>query len=212
MDIKFNILSATAELFMRYGIRSVTMDTIAKELAMSKKTIYQYFKDKNEIVEQVTILHLENEKKMFEDVKTSSKNSIEELIKVSKCLGNSLATINPSLLYDLQKFHPKAWQKYLEYKEKVFRSGILHSLRKGMEEGFYRPEINPEIIATIRLEQVQIAFDQRIFPVAKFDFKEIQMEIFTHFVYGIVTEKGRELYISYLGNLNSSSEYQEINS
>lgn len=198
MDIKEKILAQSTDLFLRYGIRSVTMDTIAKELGISKKTIYQYFKDKNEIVETITRLYLENEKALFCKIKQSSNDSIEELVNVTRCLRETMANMNPSLLYDLKKYHYKAWNMFLEYKENVFKESIKSSIQKGIEEGNFRPEINPDIIAIMRFEQVQMAFDSDIFPVNRFDFREVQMQLFMHFVFGIVTEKGKEKYIKYL--------------
>jgi TetR/AcrR family transcriptional regulator, cholesterol catabolism regulator len=121
--------------------------------------------------------------------------------------------MNPTLLFDLQKFHPKAWDKFQEYKEKVFRTGILNSLVSGMEQGYFRKDLNPEIIANLRLEEVQLGFDQKVFPQDRFNFMEVQLELFSHFVHGIVTELGRALYEKYLNQLNqegNSSQFEEI--
>jgi hypothetical protein len=71
---------------------------------------------------------------------------------------------------------------------------VIRNLKQGIEEGYFRPEIDKEVIAMVRLEMVQLPFDDRIFPPSQFKLPEVQMQIFDHFVYGITTEKGRKLY------------------
>ena len=182
---------------MKYGVRRVTMDEIARGLAVSKKTLYQYFKDKDEIVSVVTNFLIELDKSEFIGIKEESSNAIEELFLVSKCIREKIGDMNPSLLFDLQKFHPKAWGYYVDYKD-VMLGMIADSIRQGKSEGYFRESLDPDTIARMRLEMVQMVFDDRIFPKNKFDFKEVQLQLFDHFVEGIVTDKGRQLMHEYL--------------
>lgn len=170
------------------------MDEIARELGISKKTIYQFFKDKDEVVSEATKYLLECDRKEFETIHEQSANSIEELFLISKCLRKNFETLNPSILFDLKRYHPKAWEIFLEIKENFFKETVRKSLRQGIAEGFFRPEIDVEILTVLRLEQVQMSFDPRIFPRNEFDFKEIQIQFFDHFVNGIFTDKGRAYY------------------
>ena len=105
--------------------------------------------------------------------------------------------MNPTLLFDLQKYHPKAWNIWLNHKNKFIRESVVRNLKQGVEEGYFRPEMNLDIIAAMRIELVELAFDDEIFPTSKFKVSEVQMQIFDHFVYGLVTEKGRKLYQKY---------------
>lgn len=182
---------------MKYGVRRVTMDEIARGLAVSKKTLYQYFKDKDEIVSVVTNFLIELDKTEFIGIRKESSNAIEELFMVSKCIREKIGDMNPSLLFDLQKFHPKAWGYYVDYKD-VMLDMIAESIRQGKSEGYFRENLDPDTIARMRLEMVQMVFDDRIFPKDKFDFKEVQLQLFDHFVEGIITSKGRQLMHEYL--------------
>jgi AcrR family transcriptional regulator len=193
-DIKEKILKGAEELFMRYGIRSISMDDIARHLSVSKKTLYQHFTDKEDIVTMTCKTHLERNAIEFDRIRSTATNSIDELAKLSVCLKRNMEDMNPSLMYDLQKYHPRAWAVWTEHKTKFIRCSVVRNLKQGIEEGYFRPEIDPEIIASVRLELVQVAFNEDIFPREKFSLAEVQMQVFDHFVYGLLTDKGRKLY------------------
>lgn len=197
LDIKKKILKAAENLFMKYGVRSISMDDISRHLAVSKKTLYQHFADKEDIVFMACQAHIETMAVQFVEITRNSKNAIDELTKISRCLKKNTEDTNPSLLFDLQKYHPKAWSVWLNHKHKFIRDSVIRNLKQGIEEGHYRPEINVDIIAAMRLELVQLPFDDNVFPTSRFKIAEVQMQIFDHFVHGIVTEKGRKLYQKY---------------
>jgi AcrR family transcriptional regulator len=196
-DTKDKILKGAEDLFTKYGVRSISMDDIARHLSVSKKTLYQHFADKEDIVTMTCKAHLVRNESEFEAIRRSSKNAIEELANLSICLKRNMEDMNPSLLFDLQKYHPKAWSVWMNHKNKFIRESIVRNLKQGIEEGYFRSEINSEVIASVRLELVQIAFNEDIFPREKFRLAEVQMQIFDHFVNGIVTEKGRKLYMKH---------------
>ncbi|MFY0625020.1 MAG: TetR/AcrR family transcriptional regulator [Reichenbachiella sp.] len=193
-EIKNKILLSADSQFHRYGIRSVSMDDIARELKMSKKTIYQYFKDKDEIVKMVSSLHIEREKNEFEEVLKTAENALEEIFKLSKCLRKNMSEINPSLLFDIQKFHPSSWTLWEEFKNEFIRNAVLRVIARGKKEGFFRKGLNAEVLATLRIETIEMTFNQNIFPKAKFDFTEVQLTLLDHFVHGLLTIKGQEIY------------------
>jgi AcrR family transcriptional regulator len=203
-ESKDKILNGAMELFMKYGVRSVSMDDIARHLAISKKTIYQYFSDKEDIVSMAAQTHMDKAKLEFDAITTSSKNAIDELVKISGCLKKDMGEINPSLLFDLHKYHPKAWNIWLDHKNKYVRESVIRNLRLGIEEGHFRADLHPDIIATLRLEQVQIAFDNHIFPHDKYNLPLVHAQIFDHFVYGLLTEKGRKLFEKYRTELKEA--------
>jgi TetR/AcrR family transcriptional regulator, cholesterol catabolism regulator len=196
-DIKKKILKGAESLFMKYGVRSISMDDIARHLSVSKKTLYQHFADKEDIVTITCQSHIEEMSQEFEMIRKNSKNAIDELAKISSCLKQNSEEMNPSLLFDLQKYHPRAWNVWVNHKNKFIRESVVRNLSQGIEEGYFRPEIDKEVIATMRLELVQLVFDDQIFPPSRFKLYEVQIQIFDHFVYGLVTEKGRKLYQKY---------------
>ena len=181
-------------LFHKFGARSVSMDDIASELAISKKTIYHYFKDKDEIVTLVTSQSIEREIKEFSGVVVMSKDAIDELFNISKCIRKSMSQINPSLLFDLKKYHPEAWDLWLNFKNGYIENMILDVIARGKSEGYFRESIDAEILATFRVESVEMAFNATIFPPNKFNFTEVHMMLFDHFVHGLMTVRGLEIY------------------
>lgn len=196
-DIKQRILAGATELFMRYGIRSVSMDDVASHLSVSKKTLYQYFADKDEIVTTVAAYKMEDDQKKYDGFRQSSKNAIEELARISGCIKVDFQKMNPSLLFDLKKYHPKAWGVWLSHKQKFIRESVMRNLMQGIEEGYFRPEINADILATVRLELIQLTFDENIFPSGQYNLAEVNSQIFEHFVFGVLTDKGRKAYEKY---------------
>lgn len=176
------------------------MDDIAKHLSISKKTIYQFFKDKDDLICTVTEAHIQQEKKEIEEVHCEAKDAIEELYLITKCMRKNLSNIDSSVLYDLQKYHKKAWGIFLSFKEEVIGKAVKTILEKGVEEGHFRKEIDVDILARLRQEQVQMGFDERMYPPDQFDFTNVQMQLFDHFIHGITTPKGQELLDQYFIN------------
>ena len=196
-DIKERILKGAEELFLKYSVRSVSMDDIAKHLSISKKTIYQYYVDKDEIVTMVSAYHMEKDKIIFDDIKSKAKNAVDELVKVAECIKNDFQKMNPSLLYDLQKYHTKAWNVWLDHKQNHVRESIISNLKQGIEEGYFRPGINAEILGIARLELIQLTFDDRIFSSSMHSLAQVNQQLFDHFAYGLLTDKGRKTYEKY---------------
>lgn len=197
MEVYGKILNGSHELFTRFGVRSITMDDIAKHLSISKKTIYQYFKDKSDLVVSVSRMHLEQEREEIQSIKAHTSNAIETLIEESMCMRTKMSDLNPSLIYDLQKYHPEAWDLYLESKEAVYIRSLQETLKSGIEEGYFRDDIDTEILAVLRVEQIEMALDNRAYPRHKFDFQDVLQQLFDHFLNGLVSEKGRKLLKKY---------------
>ncbi len=197
-------MEGASELFNRYGVRSVSMDDIARHLSMSKKTLYQYFKDKDDLVTTCMKAYMNQEKAEFEEIEKHSVDAIQEMAMVSTCMRKNMRDTNPSLLFDLQKYHPNAWKVWTEFKNEFVRNSLVKNLQRGMEQGLFREEIDPEALAVLRVEQVVMALDERIFPADKFDFRHVQMVFFDHFIHGLVTEEGRKLFHQYLEQENNT--------
>jgi AcrR family transcriptional regulator len=173
------------------------MDDVAKELSVSKKTLYQHFKNKDELVSEVASLHMNREKTEFDQIAKASANAIEELFLLSKCMREHVFKINPSLLYDLEKYHADAWDIFQQFKKQTIMKQVIENIERGIEEGYYRKGIDPNVIAILRMEVIQMVFNDRIFPRDQFDFVEVQLQIFDHFVHGLLSEKGKKQYEHY---------------
>lgn len=205
MEIKERILQKADEMFFRYGVRSVTMDDIAQELGISKKTIYQHFEDKDAIVYEVALRSFDCDKEDMQKVYETAENPVDEVIKSIEFFNKNVANMNPMLLNDLRKYHPKVWNLYEEQKKYYLSEGIIRNFREGIEQGYYLPNINVEILSILRLEQVEWGFSQEIYPASKFNVLEIQETFAHHFLRGIMTEKGFEAYKHAINKTNESS-------
>lgn len=173
------------------------MDDIARSVGVSKKTIYQHYKDKNSIIAKVVKTHFERQKHLIEETTTDTENCIEELYEMSKCMRMSVETVNPAVMYDLERFYPRVFKEFTRFKEEFIFEHIKASLRRGIKEGYFRDDINIEILARLRMAQVQISFDPEIFPKDKFDFQEVHRQLFKHFALGLLTDNGRVLFKHY---------------
>src|SRR6201989_2477641 len=163
MSQRERIIQGGEELFLTAGIKSVTMDDIAKHLGMSKKTIYQFFKDKNELVIALVKKKLQEDEDQMCDLISKSGNVIEEMINMMKCSQEIFSRINPIVIHDLQKYHPEAWQQFQDFKATVIVRTLEELLTKGIQQGYIRPDIDVQIMARMRVMQVEMGFNTNVF-------------------------------------------------
>lgn len=173
------------------------MDDIARHLGMSKKTIYQFFKDKNELVMALVAKKLKEDEDQMSDIIARSDNVIEEMINMMKCSEDIFSRINPIVIHDLQKYHPEAWRQFQNFKSGVLEHKLEELLTKGIQQGYIRPEIDVKIIARMHVHQVELGFNAAVFPVAEFNVWKVQQQFHEHFNYGICTLKGYKLLNQY---------------
>lgn len=178
------------ELFLRYGVKNLTMDDIARELGMSKKTIYQYVQNKSDLVKKVMQSHLDKELKFIEEVGKNAKNAIEEHMRMLTYMSKELQTFNSSIFFELQKYYPESYDLFNEYREKVSLPHILKNMERGISEGLYRADMNPEIVARIYVYALDILIDQQRFPAKKYHFYNLYKEFVNYHLSGILTDKG----------------------
>jgi TetR/AcrR family transcriptional regulator, cholesterol catabolism regulator len=197
MASKERILEKAHELFMQYGIRSVSMDDIANSLGMSKKTLYQYFVDKDELVEGVVDGHIMVMQADCASCRKEAKNAVHEIFITMENIIEQLSNMNPMVLNDLAKFHFKAYQRFKEHKDKFLAKIIRDNIEWGKKEELYRPDINTDVMSKFRLESMMIPFNISVFPPGKYNLAVISGQIIEHFVYGLVTIKGHKLILKY---------------
>jgi len=191
------IILGGEELFLKAGIKSVTMDDIAKHLGMSKKTIYQFFKDKNELVIALVQKKLKEDEDQMGDIVSKSTNVIEGMINMMKCSEDIFARINPIVIHDMQKYHPDAWKQFQNFKSGVIVQTLEELLKKGIEQGYIRPDIDVKVIARMRMIQVEMGFNTTFFPHSEFNVWKVQQQFLEHFNYGVCTLEGYKLLDEY---------------
>lgn len=192
------IIDGASDLIMQFGIRTVTMDDIAKHLSISKKTIYLYFKDKGELVNTITQAHLAAEEERFDGVVEESENAVHEMILVSKCLRESMQEMKINIMNELQKFYPEAWKLYMTFKQNVMKKSIRDVIERGQKEGHFRNEIDAELVALMRIEQVQMFFMNKSYSTKQYSLTEVQLQLFDHFIHGLFTIDGHKLFNQYI--------------
>ena len=202
---KERILEKAHELFMRYGIRSVSMDDIAAQLGMSKKTLYHYYTDKEELVDAVLSTILENNRnECFADKQVAS-NAIHEIFLAFDMVQEMFSNMNPSIVFDLEKYHPAVYKKLQQHKKVFMYQMISQNIERGIKEELYRPEINVDTLTRFRIESMMLAFNSEIFPDNRTHLVAIQEEILEHFLYGLATGKGQKLIQKYKQQKHSTN-------
>ncbi|MFC2115606.1 TetR/AcrR family transcriptional regulator [Bacteroidota bacterium] len=194
MDKEFeSILEKVSALYRKYGIKSVTMDDVAHELGISKKTIYQFVNDKTELVEKVVEhIRLCN----FSDMKEIDEvrgNAIEELIEVSRHVNVLMQNHSPSYEYDLKKYYPDIYQKLMSARRKLMYESMLANIRQGKKEGVYRDELNEETIAKLHLLRVENLRTSELFEEGEVHTPKFFRELLVYHIHGIATLKGLEV-------------------
>ncbi|HEX7845875.1 MAG TPA: TetR/AcrR family transcriptional regulator [Chitinophagaceae bacterium] len=197
MDPKERILVKSEELFMQYGIRSVSMDDIANSLGMSKKTLYQYYADKDELVDAVVEGHINELQKDCITCREDAKDALHEIFIMMERIMEEFNNMNPMLLYDMEKFHFKAYQRFREHKDKFLARIIRNNIEWGIKDELYRPEIDVDVICKFRLESMMLPFNVSLFPPGKYNLGRLSEEITHHFIYGLATIKGHKLIQKY---------------
>ncbi len=197
LDTKQRIKKAAHDLVMQYSIRSVSMDDIAANLGMSKKTIYQYFKDKDELVEAVVDEILETNQYECNADRDKADNAVHEIFLVMDMMAEMFKSMNPSIIYDMQKYHPAAFRKFLKHKNEFLFNVCTQNLERGIKEELYRPELTVDIMCRYRVETMFIPFNPEFQQSLKHSLVKIEEEIIVHFLFGLVSLKGYKLIMKY---------------
>jgi TetR/AcrR family transcriptional regulator, cholesterol catabolism regulator len=197
MEPQERIVRKAHEMFMRYGVRSISMDEIASQLGVSKKTIYHFFEDKDALVDAVIDIELNNNTKECGLDKEKSENPVHEFFLATEMIMEMLKMMNPNLLFDLQKYHPTSFKKINDHKNKFLYTLIRENLDKGIAEGLYRPEINKDILTRFRIASIFLTFNPELLPPGKNTAADLVKETTMNFLHGLVTAKGLKLIQKY---------------
>lgn len=191
------ILLKARDLMLQSGLRQVTMDDLATQLGISKKTIYQYYKDKDDLVKAVVSFELKSHELSCQKCKSNADNAVHEMFLMMETMKEMAKTMNPGSMMELERYFPSAFDIIKNHKEDYFLSLIKQNLIKGVEQGVYRNNIDVDIISKFRLETIFIPFNLHIFPLTKFDSITVHSQLMEHFVYGLMTVKGYEIMENY---------------
>jgi TetR/AcrR family transcriptional regulator, cholesterol catabolism regulator len=190
------ILEQVGRLYHRYGIKSVTMDDVASQLGISKKTIYEFFSDKEDLIKQLLLFEHDNRCGFLNAIEGKHFNAIEELFEVYKIINAMLREFNPSMEYDIRKYYPSLFIEIREIRRKRMYESVYNNLNAGKKEGLYRKELNSKIIAKLHVFRTENLFDNNMFTQEELTSLEMFHEIFVYHLHGILSHEGRKFFES----------------
>jgi len=203
--MKERIQQKAAELFKRYGIRSVTMDEIAGQLGISKKTIYQFYSDKETLVKDIFREMTDQNKQKCTYFKDIAENAIHEQYLSSDSAQEIFNNMNTSVLFDLNRFHPNVFAEFEKFKKQFLFNSIKENIVRGIKEGLFRKDIDVNIITWLRLEMISGVFHNEEVINGKTKPNQFENEMKDFFLHGICTEKGLSYISKYRQNRQKKS-------
>ncbi|MFI5132413.1 MAG: TetR/AcrR family transcriptional regulator [Chitinophagales bacterium] len=183
-------LDRVEALFLRFGIKSITMDDVAHELGISKKTLYQMVESKDALVIKVLNHHISREKTHCLIMAREAPNAIDEIFIIMDSNSQELAQMKTNIINDLQKYHRDAWLLIRNFQYDFVLKVIRENLARGRKEGLYREDFDLDIIAKLHLSTAFNLFDEQLFPAGSTSKVILFKEYMMHFLHGIVSSKG----------------------
>jgi len=197
-----DILEKVRELFFKYGVRSVSIDDICRELGISKKKLYEFVSSKHELVAKLLELERQNFEVIFEQYNFEGVNAIDILLTVSKEIGEHFRDVSPSMTFDLKKYYPEVYHHHVEERIEFIFKKIQVNLTKGISQGVYRTDLSVELISRLYIRRLMDLHNPEFFPAEKFSFRTLYDVMIDNFIRGIATETGLAYYEAKRTNLN----------
>jgi len=191
--MKETILKKSGEIFLKFGFKSVTMDDIANELGISKKTIYKYFKNKVELVDEATeythsLMHTEVLK-----IYDMGYNAIEENFEVNKKFKGLLQNSDNSPIYQLQKYYPETYKRIMSQEFCMFKDCLSNNIEKGIKEGLFRPDIVKDQVVKFYFSLIMSVHDSNLYTYSKNTISKLELNVLEYHTRAIATLKGLEI-------------------
>lgn len=193
MQLDNRILTKAESLFFKYGIKSISMDDLSRELGISKKTLYQSVENKKELVIQVFQNLIQKEIDAVISIRKDADDAIDEMIEVARYVIPMLRQISPTLIFDIQKYYRDVWLLCEEFNQQEVFTVIKENIERGIKEGIYREEFHSEIIAKLYVGKTNIVIDEDIFPLKEYNKENLFKEHIQYHIRGIATSKGLKL-------------------
>jgi TetR/AcrR family transcriptional regulator, cholesterol catabolism regulator len=185
-----NILLKVRDLYTKYGIKSITMDDVASDLGISKKTLYQFVTDKDDLVGKFIDLEIEMRQAEICKCFNVRYNAIEELFEISVFMKKMMSDQNPATEHDLKKYYPHHYQKIVTTRRERVYHYLLMNLLKGKEEGLYRKDMDEKVIAKLYLSRSENIHFNELFSIEEFSSIKLFLELLIYHIRGIATARG----------------------
>ena len=197
MDVRKRILTEATNLFFQNGIRDITMDNIAEKLGISKRTIYETFKNKSELLINCFEEYSKERYKANEEIIKNSQNVLAAICSFIQSGALAIDLLNPAFFTDMRKYHNDIWVMATKQQNEKNYNLAYRLLRKGINEGIFRKDINIDIVVKIILEQMKLLVDNEVFSSDKYTRSEVFKNMVIKFIRGIATNRGIELIDSF---------------
>jgi len=197
MDVRKRILTEATNLFFQNGIRDITMDNIAEKLGISKRTIYETFKNKSELLINCFEEYSKERYKANEEIIKNSHNVLAAICSFIQSGAMAIDLLNPAFFTDMRKYHNDIWVMATKQQNEKNYNLAYRLLRKGINEGIFRKDINIDIVVKLILEQMKLLVDNEVFSSDKYTLSEVFKNMVINFIRGIATNRGIELIDSF---------------
>lgn len=194
-----DIIIKVGGFFVKYGIKSMTMDDISSHLGISKKTLYQFVENKKDLVKKVMSNLIANQQNCICEMHDGSGNAIDKLLEISSFINEHMRALHPSVIFDLKKYYPDAWGVLNEHKQEFIYSTIKSNLEVGMKEGLYRSDMNTEVVTRLFLAMTNALIDPNSFPKGYFTKEEMHKEITQYHIRAVLNKKGIDYFKTKMG-------------
>jgi AcrR family transcriptional regulator len=197
MEALTKILSAAVELFGQYGFKTITMDDISRRAGISKKTLYQHFANKDEVVKETLLWYKNHLDGQCRAIMKDTENAIEAMVRIKATMDHSYKQTNPMAIMELQRYYPEGYKAFRESLLTQDVVAVKENLEQGIKEGLYRENLNVDLVAKFHLEASLLLMQPNLMVNEREDLKAVNHEITELFLYGIMTPKGEKLYHKY---------------
>jgi AcrR family transcriptional regulator len=186
------ILLQARSIFMRYGLKSVTMDDVCREMGMSKKTLYQFVCDKSDLVKRTIELEIKNDQEQVELILAKKLNAIDELFEISALISEKLKYVHPSVIFDMQKYYPEAYTIMSKYRSEYIVKTIINNTNRGREQGIFHDDFNVLVISKFYSLKMEMMIDPS-FISENNSLPDIFFEHLKYHIRGIANQNGLQL-------------------
>ena len=191
---------------MQFGIKSQTVSDIASKLGVSKKTLYLYINNKEDLVMQVMKMFIEYQKQKFEEILQQPLNAIDRFIAINQEIGQQLKQMHPSVMFDVQKYYPEAWEMVRQFKNDFIAKLIVDNIEQGIGEGLYRKNINPEIVSFLYVNMADNLFTINDLSL-KYSIVQLHKELARYHIRAVANEKGINYLQQTFNNKDENENY-----
>jgi AcrR family transcriptional regulator len=185
-----NIIRGSLDLFIRLGVKSVTMDDVSRELGVSKKTVYKYVSNKAELVDKSFTWLAQNIHDIMAHIHSQERHPIDEMFDMDNVICDVFRNQHPGIAFQLRKYYPETWQKIENFRQEMFIHFIADNMKRGVELGLYRKNLNVELVAEVYFAKAEMMVEGTVMEKLNLSIYEFTMQNLEYHLRGICNGEG----------------------